>query len=120
MESVLKARDDSKVSTAAAKSPKQIGVLLLARAQQLSVGGNDVRADKVVARQTAAAHQPSKSATERESGNAGARDRTAGRRQTVSSRRAAELGPRRAAAGARGAVGRVDDDTRHLRQFDDE
>src|SRR5262249_57054206 len=108
MQLELEARDDAEVPAAAAQRPEQIRVLGLARAHDLRIRRHHLHADEVVAGETAAAHQPSESAAEREAGDTGAGDQAAGRRETKAGGRAIEVCPRGTAACPRNAPGRID------------
>ena len=81
MELELEPRDDAEVAAAAAQAPEQVGVLRLARVDEPAVGGDDVGADEVVAREPELPHRPADAAAERE-----ARRRPSSRRGRRSSR----------------------------------
>ncbi len=111
---------DPEVAAAAAEPPEEPGALALARADELPVGGDDVRADEVVAGEPVLAHQPADAAAEREAADAGRRDEPAGRGETVRLRLVVDVRPDRAAADVGDARVRVDPDVPHRREVDDE
>ena len=49
MHAVLDRGDDAEVAAAAAQAPEEIGVLLLGRADEMTVGGDDIEGQCVVA-----------------------------------------------------------------------
>ena len=65
----LEGRDDAEIAAAAAQRPKQIRVVLLARFNPTTIGGDDVGGHEIVDGQTELAANPAKSTAEREAGN---------------------------------------------------
>src|SRR3546814_4138277 len=59
----LERGDHAEVAAAAPQRPKQVGVLVLGRPQQLAVGGHDVDGEEVVDREAVLAHQPDRKST---------------------------------------------------------
>src|SRR5262249_57026623 len=57
MELELEGRDDAEVAAPSPKTPEQIGILLLARDDELAVGGDDVARAQIVDRQAELAHE---------------------------------------------------------------
>ena len=113
---VGEAGDHAKISAAAAQRPEQIGVLLLARADDPAVGGDDLGFQQTVARQAACALEPPETAAEREARDAGVRDLTAGDGEPVVLRRAVEFGPYDPGFGGGHPADGVDLDALHRRQ----
>ncbi len=70
----LERRDDPEVAAAAAQTPEQVGVLLLARDHELAVGGDDVTRAQVVDREAELAHQVADATAERQPRDAGVAD----------------------------------------------
>ena len=58
MQAILERRDDAEVTAAAAHSPEQIGVLVLAGGDQLAIRGDEVDGEQVVDRRPVLAHRP--------------------------------------------------------------
>ena len=86
---------------------------VLAGGQEAAVGGDDVGREQVVAGQAVLALQPADAAAEREPGDAGRRDRAAGRRQPERLRLAVELAPGQAGLGARDPAPGIDPHALH-------
>ena len=97
---------DAEVPAAAAQAPQQLGILVLAGVHELSVGGDDVGGEQVVAGQADLAHQPADAAAEREPGDPRGGHEAAGDREPERLRLVIEVRPR-AAALARLAVRRA-------------
>ena len=97
----LERRDDAEVTAAAAHSPEQIGVLVLARGDQLAIRRDEVDGEQVVDRRAVLAHQPADPAPQGQSRNARvAHDSTHGRKPKELGL-AVELAPQDARFGAR-------------------
>ena len=78
MQAVGERDDDAEVASASAHGPEQIFVLLSRRGAQLSVSGDDVHGEQVVAGQAVVPVEPAEAAAECQAGDAGHRDRTRG------------------------------------------
>ncbi len=87
---------------------------------ELSVGGDDVRADEVVACEAVLPHQPPDAAAEREAGDAGGGDEAARRGEPLGLRLVVDVGPHRAAADGCPSGGGVDADAVHRGEVDDD
>src|SRR5439155_14569618 len=85
-----------------------------------AVCGDDVRRGEVVAREAKLAHRPADAATEREPGDAGGRNQTAGRGKPVRLGLVVDVGPDRAPANGRPAGRRIDTNAPHRREVDDD
>ena len=120
MQAVLERGHDPEVAAAAAQAPEQVGVLVLARAQQVAVDGHDVGGQQVVDRGAVAAHQPADPAAEREAGDARVGDDAADRGQAVFLRGGVEVAPQDTGSGASGPRFGVQLDRAHRRQVDHE
>ncbi len=118
MELELELGDDAEVPAAAAQPPVELGVLALARVDEPTVGGDDVGADEVVAREPVLPHQPADPAAEREAGHTGRRDEAAGRGEPVRLGLVVDVGPDGAAADGRLSHGRVHAHAVHGREVD--
>src|SRR4029079_14792295 len=70
----LEPRGDAEVGTPAAKSPKQLGVRVPARANHVAAGGHQLGADQVVAGEPVLGGQVADAAAEREAGDPGGAD----------------------------------------------
>src|SRR5689334_7899080 len=78
MQPVFEIGDDAELPAAAAESPEQIGILVLAGGEEVALGCDDVGADQIVAGHAMQAHEPAYAAAERQAGDAGLRNSTAG------------------------------------------
>src|SRR5271168_473701 len=78
MKLVLERGNDTEIAAAAAQAPEQIRMLIGARSQKLSVGGDDVSRQQVVAAETMLAHQPAEATAQSQPGDAGGRHDAAG------------------------------------------
>ena len=79
---------------------EQLGVFVVARAHEVSVGRDQVRPDDVVGRQTVLRRQVADASSEREAAYAGRPDDAARRHEALRHRRSVEVQPRRATFGA--------------------
>jgi hypothetical protein len=120
VEPVLERGDDAEVAAAAADGPEEVGVLLLARGEDLALRGHDVRGHEVVDGGAVLAHQPADPSAERQARDPGVGDDPADRRQPEVLRLAVELSPEHAGLGPRGTGRRIDSDPLHRREVDDE
>src|SRR5688572_33232818 len=93
MQLIFERGHDTKVSTPAANSPKEIGLFVLARAENLAASGHEFDGLEVVEGKAILAHQPTQPATERKPRDPRAGDHPARDRQTMQLRLAIELGP---------------------------
>ena len=64
VQAVFERRDDAEVTAAAAHSPEQIGVLVLAGGDQLAIRRDEVDGEQVVDRRPVLAHQPADPASQ--------------------------------------------------------
>ena len=118
MKPVFECRGDTEVAAAAAEAPEQIGVLGRACSEQPAVRGDDVRREKVVARQPVLAAQLAEAAAERQSADAGIAVDTHCRGKAKRLGRRVELAENEACFGAGGAPLRVDLNAFHAGQID--
>ena len=120
MQAVLERRDDAEVTAAAAHSPEQIGVLVLAGGDELAVRRDEVDGEQVVDRRAVLAHQPADPAPEGQPRNARVAHDSTHRRKPEELGLAVELAPQHARFGARRPGLRVDVNAFHRRQVDHE
>ena len=66
VQSVLETRGDTKVASAPAYRPEQVGVRLGVHAPELTVRGDDVSGDEIVDRETVLPHEVADAAAKRE------------------------------------------------------
>ena len=91
VEAVFERGHDPEVAAAAAEGPEQVGVLVVAGGQDISVGGDDLDGQEVVDGEAVLAHEPADAAAERQPGDPGGGDDPAGGGQSVDGRRPVEL-----------------------------
>ena len=113
-------RDHPEVAAAAPESPQQLGVVVLARGDQLPVRRDDVGPHEVVDAQTVLAGQPPDPAAEGETGDARVRHDPGRDRQPERLRCAIELAEVHAGLDLREAVPRLDPDALQRGQVDDQ
>ena len=101
MQAELELGHDAEVAAASAQAPEEVGVLGLARLDELAVGGHQVDGQQLVDREPVLAHDPADAAAEREPGDPGVGDDPAGRREPERLRLAVELAPEHAGLGPR-------------------
>src|ERR671937_912310 len=118
MGAVLEGRDNPEVAAAAAYSPEQLGVGVLAGRDDLAGGEYHFGGQQVVDSHPVAAHEPGEAAAEREAGDPGARDDAAGRREAERGGCAIELADEDPGLRANGLPDGVDVDPLHRRQVD--
>jgi hypothetical protein len=106
----LELGDHAEVPAAAAQSPIQLGVLLLADVQDLAVGGDQLEAGDVVAGQPVAAGQPAHPAAQGEPADAGVGDVAGGGGQPEPLGGPVQRAQQRAAADPGATLLRVDTD----------
>ncbi len=107
MEVELEGGYDAEVAAAAPYGPEKVGVLVLARVSQGSIGGHNVNGPQVVARESIAAGEPAEPAAERESGDSRGRVVADWGREAERLRLVVELGecaPRIHASGSRDRI----------------
>jgi hypothetical protein len=112
--------DDAEVPSAATERPEQVRVLVVARADDVAVGQDDLGLEQVVDGQAALAGEVAEAAAEREPADPGGRDDPAGRGQTVLVRRAVDLAPGAAAGDPDGPGLGIDLDALQRREVDDD
>jgi hypothetical protein len=100
--------------------PRSCSVLVLARGDDATVGGHDLRGEEVVAREPVLGRDPGVAAAEREAADAGRGHATARGRQAEQLRLAVELAPQHACVRTCDAGGRVDVDALHAGQVDED
>ena len=64
MEFELEGRDDTKVAAASSDTPEEVLVFVLARVDEFSVGGYDIRREEVIDCQTVLPREPAPTAPE--------------------------------------------------------
>ena len=116
----LELGDDPEVAAAAAQAPEEVGVLGLARRDELAVGGDQVDGEQLVDRQPVLSMKPADAAAERQAGDAGVGDDPARGREPERLGLAVELAPEHAGLDPRRARLRVDADPLHRPQVDDD
>ena len=114
----LERRHDPEVRAGPSHAPEELGVLVLARADDVTVRGHELDRAQAVDRQTELALQPAHAAAEREAGNARVGDDADRADELVRLRRVVELGEQRAAADARDAPLGIDVGAAHPREVD--
>ena len=120
MKAKLELGDDPEVAAAAAQAPEEVGVLRLARLDELALGGDEVDGEQLVDRQPVLALQPADAAAERQAGDAGVGDDPARRREPERLGLAVELAPEHAGLRPRRARLRIDADALHRPEVDDD
>src|SRR2546430_5265911 len=66
VEPELELGDDPEVAAAAANAPEEVGVLILARLDELTVGGDQIDGEQLIDREAVLAHHPADAAAERQ------------------------------------------------------
>ena len=112
--------DDAEVAAAAAESPQQVGVLLLACLDHAAVGQDHVRLEQVVDREAAPAGQVAQPAAKGQAADSGGGDDPAGGGHPERVRCVVDVAPYTAALHVDDAVLGIDPDTLHLREVDDQ
>ena len=120
MEPEREVDDDAEVATAASERPEQVAVLALARAHDVTGRRHDGRADQIVERQPVETDEMADAAAEGQTGDAGVAEGAARRGEPVAQARRIEILPERAAATGCRPLFRIDRDTAHQPQVDDE
>src|SRR5205823_5660381 len=116
----LELRDDPEVAATAANAPEEVGVLVLARLDELAVRGNQVDGEQLVDGQAVLAHHPADAAAERQAGQAGVRDDPGWNGKAELLRLAVELPEQDAGLSPRGSRFRIDSDPLHRPKVDDQ
>jgi hypothetical protein len=78
MQLELERGDDPEVAAPAAQAPEEVGVLLLARNDELTVGGDDIAREQVVDREAELPHHVADASAERQAGDSRVADDAAG------------------------------------------
>ena len=120
VEAKLELGDDPEVRAGAADAPEEVGVLALARADELAVGRDQVDRHELVDRQAVLPLQPADPAAEREPRETGVRHDPGRHREPERLRLAVELAEEDAGLGARRPRVRIDADPVHEPEVDDE
>ena len=111
--------DDAQAAAApAAQPPEQVRVLGLAGGEELSLRGDHVGAEQVVAARSVLAREPADAASQGEPGDAHVRHGAARSGQLEDSGLAVEVAPEQTGLRLRGAPGRVDADALHRREIE--
>ena len=118
MQPVDERRDDGEVAAAAPQAPQQVGVLVRSDLQDIAVGGDDLRADQVVAGEAVARVEPTEPATEGQPGDAGAGHHAERGGEFVTLRRSVELPEQQPGPGVRDPLGRIDGHVLHAREVE--
>src|SRR3989440_6065791 len=111
--------DDAEVPAAAAESPEEVGVLLLARRDDIAVSRDHCGTEQVVERESVRRRQVPDAAAQRQAGNARVTEGSARRCESMALTGRVEVLPERAAAAPRRPGLRIDDDLAHQTQVDD-
>jgi len=116
----LELGDDAEVPSAAADAPEQIGVLVPAGLHKFSVGGDQIDGEELIDGQPVLSHQPSDSAAERQSGDAGVGDDPPRDREPECLRLAIELSDQYPGLRPDGLCLGIDPDALHQPEVDDD
>jgi hypothetical protein len=108
MEPELERGHDPEVRAGAADAPEELRMLVLAGADQVAVGRDQLDGEEVVDRQPEPTLQPAHAAAEGQPPDAGVRDHADRADEAVLLCRVVELGQQRAATDTRGARSRLD------------
>ena len=120
MQAEVEGRHDAEVGAGPAEAPEEVLVLLVARADPPTVGGDEVDAEEVVDREPVLALEPTHATAEREAGDARVGDDADRADEPDRLRLPVELPEERPAVYPRGAIGGVDARAVHPRQVDDD
>src|SRR5262245_61526171 len=118
MRTELEARHHSEVATAAAQSPEQLGIVLVARSYDAPVRGHHVGGDQVVAPKALRMPQPTVTTSGGEPADAGRRHDSEGNREPVPLRSNVDVADHRAAAGTHHAAPHIDDHSVQVAEID--
>ena len=80
MQLILEGCDDAEVSPAAADSPEELGLVILAGLQDLAIGSDNFDGPQIVEGEAIFAHEPAQTATKGQTSNPGAGDHPTGYR----------------------------------------
>ena len=97
MQAELEHRHDAEVAATAAHAPVEVRVLIGVGVQVTTIRSNDVHGPQVVDREAVLPRETAEAATQRESADAGMRDRAGGRREPESRRLVVDLAQQAAA-----------------------
>jgi hypothetical protein len=114
----LELRDDSEVAAPAAEAPEQVGVLVLARLEELAVGSHDIHRNELIDREPVLAHDPADPTAERQACDARVRDDAGRNREAERLRLPVELAEQYAGLHPRRALLRIDAHALHRREVD--
>ena len=120
MELILEGGHYAEITAAAAQAPKEVLVLRRAGRQDATVGSDHISRDEIVDRKAVLAGQPSKAATEGESGDARIGDSASSRGEPEGLGLMVELDPLHAGLGPGRTSSRIDTNALHGREVDDE
>ena len=120
MQPVFERGDDAEVAAATAQGPEQIGMLVGADAQHLSLGGHQFEGHDIVAGEAVFPCEPADTAAERQACNAGLRDHARRHRQTENVRLAIQFAEQHARLDAGAACCGIDVNALHAGQVDDD
>src|SRR5688500_15932437 len=112
--------DHTEIAAAAADGPEQIRVFLLARRDEASVAEYHIGFEQVVDGQSAAARQVTDASAQRQPADSGSRDDPACGRHAEGVGAMVDLTPDAAAGDADRASGRIDPDSLHVREVDND
>jgi hypothetical protein len=91
MQSEVEVRDDAEIAAAAADAPQQVGMIARTGAYHAAVRGHDVHRFEIVDRHAEATRESTEAAAQRQSANAGVRDRPERRDESLCIRCAIDL-----------------------------
>ena len=120
MQAIFRGRHNAEVAAAAPQRPEEVGVFRGARRSELTVGRHDVRRNQVVDCEAVLAHQPAEAAAERQSDDAGVRDRAAGGCESECLRLVVQLTPDHATLSSCGSRDWIDANALHRCHVDHE
>ena len=120
MELVLERSHNAEVAAAPAQAPEEIRMLCRTGPQALAIGGHHIRRHQVVAGQAIFPLEPAETAAQGEARDPRRGIGAAGGRQAEHLRLTVQLAPGDPALGAHRAPGRIDPDTLHRGQVNDD
>ncbi len=118
MQRELERRDDAEIPAAPTHGPEEVGILAGAGVQEPAVGGDDIDRLEIVEREAKSSRHATKPAAERETRDAGVRDRARRRDEPKGHRLVIELAEQAAARDVRGARHGIDPNAAEVRQVD--
>src|SRR5207244_813530 len=116
----FKRRHDAIVAATAADRPEEVLVFSRAGDEKFPVGRHHVRRNKVVEGQSEPTREVADAASEGQAADARGRDDAAGAGKSERIRRGVEIAPCRAAFGASGPLFRIDTNSTHAANVDDQ